>query len=374
MIEDLRRNLGYAVSTPPRWMGLLRRNLFARNVRGSNTIEGYTVSIDDGIAAVDAEEPFDAKSETWAAVVGYRQAMTYVLQLVKRPHFAYSTETIRALHYMMVQQDLSKLPGNWRPGPIAVFDERKNELAYEGPDADLVPSLMEELAQHLNADTEEPTLASAAMAHLNLIMVHPFKDGNGRMARCLQTLVLARALTQIDPNFVSIEEYLGRNTQQYYDVLLDVGKGRWNPERDAKPWIRFCLRAHYIQATTIKRRLRVIQRVWEALEIEIKNRELPERAIPALAEAAWGLRIRNAGYRRAADVSSQVASRDLTSLVKVGLLQMKGGGRGAYYVASDVLRAIYSRCAEPKRVEDPFEILKARGSPLPLEGNVLSTA
>ena len=97
MIEDLRRNLGYAVSTPPRWMGLLRRNLFARNVRGSNTIEGDTVSIDDGLAAVDAADPFEAKSETWAAIVGYRQAMTYVLQLVKRPHFACSTETIRAL-------------------------------------------------------------------------------------------------------------------------------------------------------------------------------------------------------------------------------------------------------------------------------------
>ena len=324
--------------------------------------------------AVDAEEPFDAKSETWAAVVGYRQAMTYVLQLVKRPQFAYSTESIRALHYMMVQQDLSKLPGNWRPGPIAVFDERKNELVYEGPDPDLVPPLMEELAQQLNADTEASPLVSAAMAHLNLAMIHPFKDGNGRMARCLQTLVLARRLTQIDPNFVSIEEYLGRNTQQYCDVLLDVGKGRWSPEGDAKRWVHFCLTAHYIQATTIKRRLRVIHRVWEELEIEAKKRALPERVIPALAEAAWGLRIRNAGYRKAADVSSQVASRDLTNLVNIGLLQMKGRGRGAFYIASDPLRTIYSRCSGPKRVEDPFEILRARGFPLPLEGNVLTTA
>lgn len=55
----------------------------------------------------------------------------------------------------------------------------------------------------------------AGMAHLNLVMIHPFRDGNGRMARCLQSLVLARGGI-LDPVFISIEEYLGRNTQRYY--------------------------------------------------------------------------------------------------------------------------------------------------------------
>ena len=76
----------------------------------------------------------------------------------------------------------------------------------------------------------------AAMAHLNLVMIHPFRDGNGRMARCLQTLVLAREGI-LSPEFSSIEEYLGRNTQAYYDVLADAGAGHWQPERDARPWV-----------------------------------------------------------------------------------------------------------------------------------------
>jgi len=62
------------------------------------------------------------------------------------------------------------------------------------------------------------------MAHLNLTMIHPFSDGNGRMARCLQSLVLARG-GKLSPEFLSIEEYLGRNTPSYYQVLSAVAQG-----------------------------------------------------------------------------------------------------------------------------------------------------
>ena len=93
------------------------------------------------------------------------------------------------------------------------------------------------------------------MAHLNLVMIHPFKDGNGRMARALQTLVLAREAI-LAPEFSSIEEYLGRNTPAYFDVLGQVGGGKWQPERDARPWVRFVLTAHYRQALILERRPR----------------------------------------------------------------------------------------------------------------------
>ena len=69
-------------------------------------------------------------------------------------------------------------------------------------------------------------MVRAAMAHLNLVMIHPFRDGNGRMARCLQTYVLACEQI-VSPVFSSIEEYLGRNTPAYYNILDEVGGGSW---------------------------------------------------------------------------------------------------------------------------------------------------
>ncbi len=62
------------------------------------------------------------------------------------------------------------------------------------------------------------------MAHLNLTMIHPFKDGNGRMARALQTLVLSREGI-VSPVFSSIEEWLGKNTLPYYNILAETGEG-----------------------------------------------------------------------------------------------------------------------------------------------------
>jgi hypothetical protein len=61
--------------------------------------------------------------------------MTYVLQLSDDPHFRYTADLLRGLHYIMLSYDLTKNPGKWRPGPIYVRDEARKVVVYEGPDA-----------------------------------------------------------------------------------------------------------------------------------------------------------------------------------------------------------------------------------------------
>ena len=359
-IDDVRQTLKYALSSPARWYGVLRRSTFARAIQGSNSIEGYNVTAEDAIAAVDGGEPFDAEAHAWQAITGYRDAMTYVLQLANDPHFSYDESLLRGLHYMMIHYDLSKNPGRWRPGPISVVDEQKKEKVYEGPDAELVPKLMRELIDSVNTpDGVLPIVIRAALSHLNLAMIHPFSDGNGRMARCLQTLMLAREGI-LEPEFCSIEEYLGRNTPEYYQVLANVGQGAWHPENDATPWIRFCLIAHFRQASLLLRRSKETKRIWDSLELELSNRGLPERCIMALADAAFGLRVKNATYRSAADVTENVASRDLKELVDAGFLVSTGEKRGRYYEASSLVRSIRERSREPRANIDPFTMENLR--------------
>src|SRR5713101_8023647 len=144
-INAMRHSLRHAISTSRRWAGTLRRATLARNIRHSNSIEGINVTRDDALAAVDNDEPLTAERPTWQATVGYRNAMTYVLQLANDPHFSYSEGLIRSLHFMMIQHDLPKNPGRYRPGPIRVTDEKKQQSVYEGPDAEIVPALMREL-------------------------------------------------------------------------------------------------------------------------------------------------------------------------------------------------------------------------------------
>lgn len=362
-IGEIRKNLKYALGAPAKWYGSLRRSTFARAIRGSNSIEGFNVSAEDALAAVAGVEPTDAEAETWHAIKGYRDAMTYILQLAHDPHFSYDESLFRGLHFIMLSYDLTKNPGRWRPGPISVIDETKRERVYEGPDAEIIPGLVKELTSWLQSGNNHvPAMVRAAMAHLNLTMIHPFSDGNGRMARCLQTLVLAREGI-LEPEFCSIEEYLGRNTPTYYQVLAEVGQGSWHPENDARRWIRFSLTAHYRQATSLLRRSKETARVWGQLEVEVKRRGLPERMILALADAAFGYRVKNATYRAAAEVSENVASRDLKDLTVQGLLIPSGEKRGRYYEATQFVKLIRQNSREPKSTIDPFSI-----ETLPLPG------
>lgn len=354
-IQKLKDSLAYVVGgAPRRWQGLLRRSALARAIRGSNSIEGYEIALDDAMAVAIGEPPLSAEADALTAVQGYQSAMTYILQLAADPEFTYSNTLVRSLQFMMIQHDLSKNPGRWRPGQIFVRDDEQQAVVYEGPPAEDVSELMTELMHQLNTVNAVPPVVRAAMGHLNLVMIHPFSDGNGRMARCLQTLILARAGT-LAPQFSSIEEYLGANTQDYYRVLAAVGAGAWNPQRDARPWIRFNLTAHFRQATTLLRRARELERLWDELDVELRKSELPDRTIFALADAALGWRVRNGTYRPHAELSDQVAGRDLALCVRAGFLLPKGEKRGRFYVAAPQLAAIRDRTRESRSVhDDPF--------------------
>lgn len=365
-VDEMRLRLRLLLrQQPTRWTGLLRRSQLARAIQGSNSIEGYNVTVDDAIAAVEGEQPLiDERTEPWLAVRGYREAMTYILQLSDDAHFAHHEAMLRSLHYMMLSYDLGKHPGRWRPGVIYVRREGTSDIVYEGPDAALLPVLMEELVRCLNAASDLPIVVRAALAHLNLVMIHPFSDGNGRMARALQSLVLAREGI-LAPAFSSIEEYLGHNTQEYFAVLAEVGQGAWHPERDPLPWVKFCLTAHYRQAETLLRRSQEAGRLWSELEAEITRRGLLERVILALHDAAFGYRVRNTTYRKAADVSDAVASRDLAQLVAAGLLVAQGEKRGRFYVAGDWLHKVRAETRLTKVTSNPFTGEQVREEPAP---------
>ncbi len=359
-IEEMRGELRYYVAEPRRWVGPVRRVLAARAIQGSNSIEGFNVSVEDAVAALEGDEPQDSKNEDFRAVSSYRRALTYVIQLSRDDHFSYSSSLLRSLHFMMTEYDLDASPGLWRPRGIWIRNEASGDIVYEGPDHELVPGLVEELVEDLQADSDAPVMVRAAMSHLNLVMIHPFRDGNGRMSRCLQTLVLAREGILV-PEFSSIEEYLGRNTASYYEILRDVGQGRWNPQNDARPWIRYCLTAHYIQAASVVRRVRESERLWQELEALVSRRSLPERSIEALFDAAIGLRVRNASYRSSlksngVEISNQTATNDLRALVDAAVLVKKGQKRGTFYVASDELATIYQRVRSTRTPIDASQL------------------
>jgi hypothetical protein len=115
--------------------------------------------------------------------------------------------------------------------------------------------------------------------------------------------------------------------------------------------------AHYRQARTLLRRLAEIGRLWNALEQEVKKHKLNERVVSALADAALGLNVKNPTYRKQADITNQVAKKDLKRLWDIGLLIPKGERRGRHYVASPQIQSIYKQSLLPRERFDPFKEL-----------------
>lgn len=359
-IHEMRRQLASVMRAPRRWQGGLRRTMLARAIRGSNSIEGYVVAEDDAAAALDDEEPLSADERTWAEIRGYRQALGFVLQMAGDAHFRIDTSAMRGMHYMMLAHDLSKSPGQYRTGPIYVHDERRDVVVYEGPEAGRVPGLMEELAASLQADQDIDPLVRGAMAHLNLVMIHPFRDGNGRMARALQTLTISRQAI-VEPAFSSIEEWLGHNTDDYYQVLAITGQGSWRPSPDAHLWAAFNIRAHHMQAQTVAQRVSEASEIWAELDGVVAENKLPERVTDILYEAVLGYRVRRAGYLRMAQVERHTASRDLGRLTDLGLLHPRGETRGRFYVAGERLQQLREECRKRRKpLVDPYPWLRSR--------------
>ncbi len=356
ILENQRERLRISTQHDPRrWYGTLRKNTFARVIQGSNAIEGYNASMDEAMAAVEDEPPLDERTEVWEAINGYRSAMTCIMQAAEDPYFEFSKQFLKSLHFMMTQFDLSSHPGKWRPGSVRVVNDETGTVVYEAPDVELVDPLIQELVQYLDDQSQQSVVVTAAMAHLNLTMIHPFKDGNGRMARALQTLVLARE-GLIHPLFSSIEERLGRNTQEYYHILGEIGKGAWNPSHSALPWVRFCLKAHYQQANTLIRRHEEYETLFDSVEALMKRKKLNERMTVPLFNSAIGMRVTNARYQKETEVSSYTAGRDLKVLTDLEILVPHGEKRGRYYTAGKELKDARHRARRERPILDPYDL------------------
>jgi Fic family protein len=342
-LSALRGQLADGVGARTRWMGPLRREVRASAIGGSTSIEGFSVSPEEALALTSGREVAEGDDENRQAVACYAQAMDHVGTMAIDPSFRWLDRVILDLHFEACHFQRDKDPGLWRTGPIGVTGA-DGSLEYRGPDGEQVVGLMSEVIDWLaTGDLDAHVTVRAAMAHLHVTSVHPFRDGNGRISRIVQSLVLAReGLTA--PEFFSIEEYLGAHTREYYAALRKVQAGSYQHERDASSWVAFCLKAHITQA---KQRLTQIERAaerWQALERIVDERGWPDRIAIALEQSLHGTTDRRR-YGTEADVSAATASGDLRRLLDAGLIVARGRGRTISYAASDSLRSAIGRSA-----------------------------
>jgi len=336
VFDRLGEELGSRAARAGPWLGSLRRQWRASSAESSIEIEGFSVPSEDRLGITRGAEPPNPTDEDRMALACYAHAMDHVGVMAADDGFEWAERVVLDLHFDACYFQKDKEPGLYRRTGIEVTSPEGGPPAYVGPPAEEVRPLMAEVIRWCGAgDLAAHHIVRAAMAHLHIVSVHPFRDGNGRISRIVQSLVLARG-GLLAPEFVSIEEYLGEHTGAYDAALREVQAGSYQPQRDATPFVRLCVEAHLAQA---RRRLIQLDQAaerWSYLERLVDERGWPDRLVIALEQSLFDGTDR-ARYSAEAGVSSPTASNDLRRLLDAGLITQRGRGPATRYVAAERL-------------------------------------
>lgn len=301
---DIARDLGILtgqkiIETPLK----LRRTNSIRTIQASLAIEGNTLEIDqvtdlfEGKRVIGpAQDILEAKN----ALLVYEHLN--VLDPLK------INDLLSAHAFLM--KDLVSECGQWRSGNVGIF--KGKEVAHVAPPSKKVPQLMSDLFDFMIRDTQTSWLLKACIFHYEFEFIHPFNDGNGRMGRLWQQLLLMKENPLFE--FIPVEVMIKNNQDAYYEVL-----GKADASGESTPFIEFCL-----------------DMIYQALQ------DYGEKTAPPVMDADARLtyaknQVKQDGFSRKEymgvhkDISMATASRDLAYGVHKGILRSAGSHNQARY-------------------------------------------
>ena len=223
--------------------------------------------------------------------------------------------------------------GAWRKdedGPMQVVSGPigREHVHYQAPAAKKVAREMKAFLDWVNADHQIDPVLKAAMAHLWFVTIHPFDDGNGRIARAIADMALARS-EESSQRFYSMSAQIRLERKAYYDTLEATQKD----DLDVTDWLEWflaCLDRAFDRANGILANVLAKSRFWQAhaaTAFNARQRDMINR----LLEGFEG-KLTNAKWAKIEKCSSDTALRDIDDLVKRGVLvKDAAGGRSTSY-------------------------------------------
>ena len=203
----------------------------------------------------------------------------------------------------------------------------KETVHFEAPSASKVPSEMtiflEWIKNHINLD---PVL-KAGLAHLWFVTIHPFDDGNGRIARAITDMLLARA-DKSPQRFYSMSAQIQAERNKYYEILESTQKGNL----DVTAWLIWfldCLMRSMEQTDETIKKTMVRAQFWETNKETLFNAR-QQKILQLLLDDFFGI-LSVSKYAKIAKTSTDTALRDLQDLVKKEVLEQQGSGRSTSY-------------------------------------------
>lgn len=309
-----------------------------RTIHGTTRIEGN--SLND----LEVEELLERRPATQQKdaleVLATREALSFVDEIAPDPELVVDERVIREIHKRVLDEiDPILRPGEYRTGENRVGDAQGNIIFATALSGD-VPDVMHRFGQWLRdgGGSEHPAIG-AALAHLELVGVHPFYDGNGRTARALARLLLIHHGYALD-GLVSIDAYLDLQRREYFAAIRESLGTSYTRGYDATPFVAYFLRAITGAAEHVLSRVKGVTELLRVLREEVGRDGITPQLTDALVFAWINGTIRPSDYRSITGRTGPSATRDLAVAVRSGYLSPSGVTSSRRYVAGPKLKAV----------------------------------
>ncbi|MCD6013879.1 MAG: Fic family protein [Flavipsychrobacter sp.] len=228
--------------------------------------------------------------------------------------------------------------GNWRGievGPLQVVSGPigREKVHYEAPEATLLENEMKQFLDWFNHEMNIDPVLKAAVAHLWFVTIHPFNDGNGRIARAIADMQLARA-DKSSQRFYSMSAQIEREKKDYYDMLENTQKGTLDIT-DWIGWFLNCLDRAVVSADLTLAAILKKAAFWERIS-NVPMNPRQHFMTNKLLDDFFG-KLTSSKWAKMTKCSPDTALRDIQDLIEKGLMiKEEGGGRSSSYRLNDI--------------------------------------
>lgn len=304
----------------PEVLEVLRQQAVIQSVESSNRIEGVTVARERlQPIVIGKARPRDRSEEELA---GYRKALDWIFS--RKRKVVFSPEVVLKLHGLS-QGGMSGDAGRWKQKDneiIKILPNGERRIRFKPVSAKQTPGAMEQLCSNYTAIHEAEQyspLLNIATAVFDLLCIHPFRDGNGRVSRLATAFMLAQDGFHVC-RFVSLERLVEERKEEYYQILEHCSEGWHGGKNDITPWWVFFL--SILRSAYIEFGRQVQSRTAGAPKSDLVRTVVSELVDPFTVAEIGGM---------VPSVSRHLVKKVLAAMKDEGLVNVTGKGRGAVW-------------------------------------------
>jgi len=315
-----------------KYIDWLRTRAFIRSGHHTLHIEGNILTEDQVADVLENPEVRADNSLHKEDVRNWNNAMQFVDSISPTKEVPINDLLIRHIHSLILgPNDKIHLPGDYRRGDARVRHPLSRKPVYLGPNAGDVSDLMHQFGAWLTNDAPQiDSVIASAIAHLRLVEIHPFADGNGRTARALTTLMLQRRGYSFN-KLLALERYFDADLLKYCESISNTVGERFEDGQDLTQWLEYFTYALFIEASIVSDDIVDLARYMQEWHEVLSGKGYIERHRDILAYARIRRSIRPRDVMRIGNVSAVTATEDLKRLEGLKLLESRGKGRARIY-------------------------------------------